>query len=400
MWQKPRPPDIDPRLRAILDEDYPRFSEAEMARRHEAVAGLMRSAGVDHLLLCGAGWFGASVPWLTGWPVTVEAIGVYTPGMETELFVQYFNHVPLAQRIAHSAKVSWGGARTIAAVAEALGKRATRSQRVGAIGPLSFAGRDALDGVCAELVDLNRDFVGLRLVKSAEELDWFRIGAALADLSIDALAEELRPGLTERDLGDIVERAYVPWGGRTIIHFFATTPMRRPEIAVPAQFPSNRAIRNGDAVFTEISADFWGYGGQVLRTFTLGEAPAPLYRDLHDAALAAYDAICGVLRPGCHAREVQEASGAIESAGFTTCDDLVHGYGGGYFPPIIGSRSRPNEPVPDFTFEAGMMVVVQPNVTTEDGTAGVQTGECVVITEDGCASLHRAPRGLIETGAD
>ena len=75
MWQKPKAPDIEPRLRAILDEDFPRFSEAEMARRHAAMAGLMEEAEVGHLLLCGAGWFGASIPWLTGWPVTVEAIG-------------------------------------------------------------------------------------------------------------------------------------------------------------------------------------------------------------------------------------------------------------------------------------------------------------------------------------
>ena len=34
MWQKPKAPDIEPRLRAIIDEDYPRFSESEMARRH------------------------------------------------------------------------------------------------------------------------------------------------------------------------------------------------------------------------------------------------------------------------------------------------------------------------------------------------------------------------------
>ena len=54
----------------------------------------------------------------------------------------------------------------------------------------------------------------------------------------------------------------------------------------------------------------------------------------------------------------------IEDAGYTIRDDLVHGFVGGYLPPVLGSRSRALATVPEFTFEAGMMVVVQPNVVT------------------------------------
>ena len=85
-----------------------------------------------------------------------------------------------------------------------------------------------------------------------------------------------------------------------------------------------------------------------------------------------------------------EASGVIEDAGFTVIDDILHGYGGGYFPPILGTKSRPGGPVPEEPFEAGMMVVVQPNVTTRDGKAGVQTGECLLITQ----RRHRADARL------
>jgi hypothetical protein len=41
-----------------------------------------------------------------------------------------------------------------------------------------------------------------------------------------------------------------------------------------------------------------------------------------------------------------------------------------------------------------MTVVVQPNVTTIDGRAGVQTGELFHITPDGSERLHQFPRGL------
>jgi Xaa-Pro aminopeptidase len=84
----------------------------------------------------------------------------------------------------------------------------------------------------------------------------------------------------------------------------------------------------------------------------------------------------------------------IEDAGFTIIDDLLHGYGGGYFPPILGSKSRPAGPIPEEPFEAGMTVVVQPNVVTRDGKAGVQTGELLLITNAGVERLHSFPRGF------
>ncbi len=93
-------------------------------------------------------------------------------------------------------------------------------------------------------------------------------------------------------------------------------------------------------------------------------------------------------------REVIEAAGVIEEAGFTIIDDLLHGYGGGYLPPILGSQSRPSAHVPDEPFRAGMVVVIQPNVVTTDGKAGVQTGEMVLITETGIEPMHAVPRGF------
>jgi Xaa-Pro dipeptidase len=64
----------------------------------------------------------------------------------------------------------------------------------------------------------------------------------------------------------------------------------------------------------------------------------------------------------------------IEDAGFTIIDDLVHGYGGGYLPPVLGTRSRPAGTVPDFTYEEGMVAVIQPNVTTPTGRPGSRPG--------------------------
>jgi Xaa-Pro dipeptidase len=384
-------------LQRIVEAEYPRFSEAEMARRRRAVEGLLAEAECEHLVFCGANRFGSAVQWLTGWPVTAEAVGVLTPARTDTLFVQYHNHVPQARQLAKDAEVAWGGQSSIRSAVGELERRGAREGKIAVIGPLSMDQHEVLAARFGKLKNLNRSYVRLRMIKSAEELDWLRIGAHLSDLGMMALRDGLRPGLTERELGDLVERAYVAQGGTNVIHYFGATPMSDPQLAVPAQFPSTRCVQHGDMVFAEISAAFWDYPGQVLRSFALGE-PTQLYRDLHAAADAAFEAIAAVLRDGALPAQVIEAARVIEDAGFTTIDDLLHGYGGGYLPPILGSASRPAGPVPDEPFRAGMTVVIQPNVVTPDHKAGVQTGEMVLVTQTGIERMHTVPRGFAVLG--
>src|SRR5436853_6615166 len=380
-------------FRPILEAEYPRFSDTEMARRRGAVEALLAEASCEHLVFCGANRFGSAVQWLTGWPVTTEAVGVLSRDKRDALFVQYHNHVPQARRLARDADVAWGGQSAIREAAAELEKRGAKPGKVAAVGPLSADQSDMLTARFGKLMNLNKGYVRLRTIKSAEELDWLRIGAHFSDLGMMALRDGLRPGLTERELGDLVEHAYVKLGGTNVIHYISVTPMRDPQLAVPAQFPSARRLQGGDIVFAEISAAFWDYPGQVLRSFALGE-PTPLYRDLHAAADAAFDAIVAVLRDGALPVQVIEAARVIEDAGFTTIDDLLHGYGGGDLPPILGSASRPSGPGRDEPFRAGMTVVIQPNVVTKDDKAGVQTGEMVLITQNGVERIHTMPRGF------
>jgi Xaa-Pro aminopeptidase len=388
---------IADRLRPILDAEYPRFSDAEIARRRQAIEALLAEAGREHLVFCGANRFGSAVQWLTGWPVTAEAVGVLSSGKRDALFVQYQNHVPQARKLARDADVAWGGQSSIGAAIDELKKRGARADGVATVGPLTAEQHAALSAAFGKLTSLNKAYGRLRQIKSAEELDWLRIGAHFSDLGMLALRDSVRPGLAERELGDLVERAYVAEGGTNVIHYFGVTPMAAPQIAVPAQFPSTRRVQAGDIVFAEIAAAFWDYPGQILRSFALGE-PTPLYRELHAAADAAFDAVAAVLRDGALPAQVIEAARVIEDAGFTTIDDLLHGYGGGYLPPILGSASRPAGPVPDEPFRAGMTVVIQPNVATKDHKAGVQTGEMVLITETGIERMHSVPRGLLQLG--
>jgi len=290
-----------------------------------------------------------------------------------------------------------GEHRGIALTIAELKKRGAK--RVGLMGPLLARKQRELEREFT-VVELDAQYVRLRLLKSEEELDWLRIGAAFSDAGFASLLAGTRPGMTERELGNLVERAYVGEGGTTFIHFIGVTSMANPALFAPPQFHSSRKVQVGDIVFCELSGSFWDYSGQVLRSFTVGSEPTALYRDLHATAEAAFDAVTAVVRHGTTMEEILDAAGVIEERGFTVCDDLMHGFGGGYFPPILGTRSRPAGPMPKMTLEENMTVVVQPNVIARDRAAGVQVGELIRVTRTGCERLHQAPRGFFAREAD
>src|SRR5678815_1000222 len=83
---------LDPELAAIHAAEYPRFSDAEMARRRAAIERVMRAADVDHLLVCGEQRAGTGVGWLTSWSATTEAIVIVAPPERQVMVMEWYNH--------------------------------------------------------------------------------------------------------------------------------------------------------------------------------------------------------------------------------------------------------------------------------------------------------------------
>jgi Xaa-Pro dipeptidase len=317
---------------------------------------------------------------------------------EPTLFVQMFNHVPNTRKVASIADVRWGGPDTNAAVAENLQVRGLAGSRIGLVGSITYKQYASLRNMLpqAVLVDFTTQMVQLRLVKSEEEIEFLRKGAEFSDRAIEALEREARPGITEYELAAIVEGAYLGLGGKNHIHFMGATPMSNPTLCVPAQNLSNRVIQTGDVLITEISALYHGYAGQILRPFAIGAPPTPEYQRMYDVAVEAFHRIADVIHPGATTDEVLDAAEYIHTAGFTIYDDLLHGFGGGYLPPILRTRRTSVRTPASFTFRENMIIVIQPNVITEDERMGVQVGEMVRVTSTGVESLHHYPMRFIQ----
>src|ERR1043166_1011187 len=126
--------ELEPRLLALTAQEYPRFSDAEFARRHRALAGLMQARDLDHLLVVTDHRSGNAPQWVTGWPGTVEAYVVFAEKEKTAMFVEWYNHFPLAKKLARDCDVHWGEHRGIEKTVAELKRRGAR--RIGLMGPL------------------------------------------------------------------------------------------------------------------------------------------------------------------------------------------------------------------------------------------------------------------------
>ncbi len=372
--------------------DYPTFSDAELQRRHQAVYGLMEQEGVDAILFYGTGRYASDIYWLSDWPCSREAYLLMQTGKDPVVLMQLFNHYPMARVMSWIKDVRWAGANTTHGVVDLIAERGLEAAKIGLVGSISYQVYNQLREKypAASFVDLTGKLRMMRTVRSAEEIERIRLASKLTDQSIQALAENLRPGLREDELAAILEPVYLKAGGYAGIHFMSSMPMRHPDFPVPAQFHSRRKLEKGDALITEISGAYWGYSGQIHRTFSLGEGPTPEWQKMHDAAMEAFEVLSQVIRDGATTAEAEEAAEIIHRRGYSTYDDLVHGVN--QYPPIFQTKTRKRHDSREMIFRENMVIVIQPNLITYDEKMGLQFGETLVVKKTGCESLNTYPR--------
>ncbi len=274
-----------------------RFGEAEMASRFERTRALLGEHDLDALVLFGNSGVNrhnnVNPFWLTEYLDMHHCYLVVPrePDAESVLYVGLVNHVPDARERVETARVEWGGydpGATVAARLRELGARRAGLVGVNAVWSVGMPWqhharlREELPEL--ELEELTAAFAGLRIVKSAEEIERIRGAAELTDLAILALQREARPGRSEAELVAICEDAYRRRGGSVRITFLRSMPMAAPNGCLPAQNPGGRRLERGDVILTEFSASLGAYSGQVHRPVFVQAEPTAEWQRLFDVA--------------------------------------------------------------------------------------------------------------------
>lgn len=238
----------------------------------------------------------------------------------------------------------------------------------------------------AALLDCGPAIVDARKVKTAYELDKLRVANRIAEIGMQRFLAELAPGMTEIEVGALIEyaiRAEGPGHGGARLVRASAEVAAGPDNAAGAVLlvPSTTyRIREGDLVMVELGVVVDGYWADLTYMAVAGREPSAEQRDIYNTVLRAQQAAATEMRPGrpwsapdAAARRVLEEAGLLEHFPHIT----GHGIGFRYheFEPLLA-------PGADQPLEEGMVSSVEPGVY-RSGFGGIRIEDIVAVGRDG-----------------
>jgi Xaa-Pro dipeptidase len=217
---------------------------------------------------------------------------------------------------------------------------------------------------------------GCRMVKSAHEVALMRLASQVTLSVYEAVYRSLREGMTQHDVGDLIDRAYArtgfPGDASVMVGEFT---------AFPHGSTTPQVIREGSIIMIDDGCTVEGYQSDITRTFTLGKATDKM-KKVFDIVYRAQSAALAAARPGAECGSVDDAARKITTdAGYGPdykyfTHRLGHGLGmdGHEWPYLVrGNTTR-----------------LQANVTTSDepgiyirGEFGIRLEDDLHVTENG-----------------
>jgi Xaa-Pro aminopeptidase len=244
-------------------------------------------------------------------------------------------------------------------------------------------------GIPLELVATRRLVEEQRVVKDADELAAIERAAAITDETFEHLLGLLRPGLTEREVAEEIERFMRERGAEGCA--FPAIVAGGPNAALPHAVPTERPLAAGETIIVDMGARVDGYCSDMTRTICLGRPPAGM-RAMYADVLRAQQTCIEGLRPGLSGRQADAlARDVLTAAG--RGEQYLHGTGHGlgleiHEDPRLG-RIDDGPPL-----GPGMVLTVEPGAYVP-GYGGVRIEDTVHLTADGPRVLTHSPRQLM-----
>jgi methionyl aminopeptidase len=231
-------------------------------------------------------------------------------------------------------------------------------------------------------------------LKSQAQIDKMAVAGALVADVLDAVGNELRPGVTTAELDRIAEDLIRSRGG---IPSFIGVPGRvapfRNSLCVSIDdeivhgVPGPRRVRDGQIVSIDAGAIVDGWHGDGARTFIVGEVAQPV-RELVEATERAMYAGIAAAVPGHHLSDISEA---IEDVA------REHGYGvvRAFVGHGIGTEMHEEPQVTNYRtgskgrrIEPGLCLAIEPMFTLGSYNVRIRDDGWTVVTADGALAAH------------
>ena len=228
----------------------------------------------------------------------------------------------------------------------------------------------------------------LRMVKDEEELEAMVAAQRIAERALADILEEIRPGVTEKEIAARLQYLMLHYGASDMS--FDPIVVSGPNGSLPHGVPSEKEIRQGEFVTMDFGCICHGYCSDMTRTVAVGYATEEMQR-VYQTVLSAQLAGIAAAKAGLTGREVDGAARAvIEAAGYG--DYFGHSFGHGVGVEIHESPNA--SPMNDSPLPVGAVISAEPGIYLP-GKLGVRIEDVILLTEDGCKDITKAPKDLI-----
>ena len=228
----------------------------------------------------------------------------------------------------------------------------------------------------------------LRMVKTDEETECMIKAQRIAEAGLEHMFGFIDTGRTEREIQLELDYFMLKNGAEALS--FDTIALSGKNTSLPHGVPGEKKIEKGDFVLLDYGAVVDGYHSDMTRTLCVGE-PSEKMKEVYSIVLEAQLAGISAVKAGITGRELDKISrDIIEAAGYGRQfgHSLGHGVGMDIHEPPYAAGSY------DGVIPAGSVVTVEPGIYIEN-EFGVRIEDFVIVTENGCINMTKAPKELI-----
>lgn len=229
---------------------------------------------------------------------------------------------------------------------------------------------------------------GLRMVKSAWEVENITAAQRIAEKALEEVLPVIRPGVSERSVA--AELTYRMLLGGAEGNSFDPIVVAGAKSSMPHGVPGDELISDGDFVTMDFGCLKNGYCSDMTRTVAVGHATEEM-KNIYDTVLRAQLAGIAAARPGASGADVHNAGAkVIEDAGY----GKYFGHGFGHSVGLDIHENPTASPGNSSPLPAGAVITAEPGIYIP-GRFGVRIEDMILLTEGGCENLTKAPKELL-----
>jgi len=238
-------------------------------------------------------------------------------------------------------------------------------------------------------------------IESHADWEGLRAAARVARLTLDTLAEQVRPGVTTGELDETAAHLFATHSARSAPAFtygFPRTVLISVNDEIVHGIPGARRIATGDIVKLDVTVEKDGYIADAAQSVVVKPA-STLAHDLATCARAAFQAALTVARAGVKVNEIGRAvEREVRRRGFSVIKGLSgHGVGR----TIHEEPTVPNyyDPFQTDVLTEGLVLTIEPMISAGATQVVEDDDGWTLRTRDGSLSAHYEHTLVITRGA-